>query len=194
MNAMNAMQAANHDVASPQEHEHGEPEGTSEDPDPQAKTASKPDVLRAWAKQQATGDVFTNALRAAEPGGTPGIIRVPLPVASRAEYVQQVKGKGVFKRAEKTKPTDVPIEGLNAIQRTLNVERLSKYADDPDAVEKGTRASGHGGLVDKPVIVQVGGKRYIHDGHHRIAARKMSGATSVQARIVDLDNDTAGDE
>jgi hypothetical protein len=123
-----------------------------------------------------------------EPSGTAGAVRVPFPVASRSSYLSKIKGKGIFEKAEKTTPTDVPLDQLHAIQRTVNVEQLTNYANDPGRVKPGTRAPGHGGLIDKPVVVKVDGKMHIHDGHHRLAAQMMKGATHAKARVIDLDN------
>lgn len=120
-------------------------------------------------------------------GDRPGIVRHPFKLASREDYLRQVRGAGIFKRAEEAKIQDVPLKEIWGLQRHVNVERLQAHYDNPSLIPLGTRSSGHGGLTDMPTFTKVGGKLYVHDGHHRAAAAHLKGAQSIRARVVDLD-------
>jgi hypothetical protein len=128
------------------------------------------------------------------PGESEGTLAVPFPTTTREAYLGQVRGAGIFKRAEQAPLVRVPLSSLMGIQRSVNVERLAKYVDDPTAVKPGTRGAHHGGLVDVPVVVRKGGKLYIHDGHHRLSAARVRGEKDARVRLVDLDEGEVGDE
>jgi hypothetical protein len=146
----------------------------------------KPYALKEWASARKESPLETK-IRAMPPGERPGSVLHPFPVAVRAEYLAKIRGKGIFKRAEGVEPQKVSLAGLTAIQKSVNVEKLAQHVENPNLVGKGTRAPGHGGVVDHPVVVKVGGKSYVHDGHHRCCAAHVRGQGSVLARVVDLD-------
>jgi hypothetical protein len=54
-------------------------------------------------------------------------------------------------------------------------------------IPDGTRAPGHGALIDLPIIVKMGGELFVHDGHHRLSAAHLRGEATARVRLVDLD-------
>ena len=146
----------------------------------------KPYALKEFASAMKESPLMTK-MRLLTPGTTPGSLQHPFPVKLREDYLEMIKGKGIFKRAENTPVTKVPLSSLTAIQRNVNMERLAQHLEDPRLVEEGTRAPGHGGLVDHILVVRTGGKNFIHDGHHRLAACFLRGQKEAPARVVNLD-------
>jgi hypothetical protein len=146
-------------------------------------------ALTEWAKRNAGSYDERLATKVAmlPPGGSPGTVRHPFKVIPREEYLAKVRGKGIYRLAEKAPIVDVSLGELNGIQRTINTERLMAHLKNPGMIAKGQRAPGHGGLIDKPLIVKVGGQLCIHDGHHRCSAAKLQGDSTIRARYVDLD-------
>lgn len=123
-----------------------------------------------------------------EPSGKPGSSRVPFEVVDRDEYKAMIKGKGIFKRAENVEPTEVSLKGLKTPQKTVNDERVTHYYDGA-SIPQGTRAPGHGGLIDCPVFVLKNGVHTIHDGNTRSTAAVLRGEKTIKARVVVLDDD-----
>lgn len=148
--------------------------------------SSKVASLRAWAAHTVNAPPPDPTLRL-NAGDKPGVVRHPFRLADREAYLRQVRGSGVFKRAEDAQIQEVALAELWGLQRHVNVERLQAHYDNPTLIPAGTRAAGHGGLVDVPTVVRVGGKLYAHDGHHRATAAHLRGQPSIRARIVDLD-------
>lgn len=144
-------------------------------------------MLKMWATRTIENPAAVR-MAAMTPGTVQGTMQVPFPTVGRETYLSKIKGAGIFKRAEDAPVERVPLKELNGIQQTVNSERLAGYVENPK-VKAGTRAPGHGGLIDKPVVVRVGGKLYIHDGHHRAAAAKIRGDIDISSRVVDLDAD-----
>lgn len=147
---------------------------------------SKASALQTWAAQRVNGTTPQASLRLPS-GDKPGVLRHPFKLADRTQYLQQIKGSGVFKRAEDAKIEDVPLSDLWGVQRHVNAERLQSHLESPDLVPAGARGPGHGGLIDIPTVVRIGGKSVIHDGHHRATAAHLRGQPSIRARVVDLD-------
>ena len=81
----------------------------------------------------------------------------------------------------------VRLDQLTAIQGSINRERLGQHLANPKLNAEGTRAPGHGMLIDRPVVVKVGGTFYIHDGHHRLTAQALRGLSTAKVRLIDLD-------
>ena len=79
----------------------------------------------------------------------------------------------------------VSLKGVRTIQRSVNPERVLHFLRHPGQL--GHARNGHWGPVDLPIIVQAGGQRWIHDGHHRATAAILRGESGVRARFVDLD-------
>lgn len=120
-----------------------------------------------------------------ESSGSAGSSKVPFQVADKDAYKAMIRGKGIFKRAEMAPIEDVDLGKIKAIQRTVNDERVSQHFEGR-LYPEGTRAPGHGGLIDYPVIVKNGDDYFCHDGHHRCTAAKLHGDKSIRARVVDI--------
>jgi len=147
---------------------------------------SRAQQLRTWARATVQ-NYRPDPTLTLSPGDKPGIVRHPFKLADRNEYLRQIRGSGIFKRAEEAAIQDVKLSELYGLQRHVNAERLQAHYDNPGLIPMGTRAPGHGGLVDVPTIVRVGGRLFAHDGHHRATAAHLRGQPSIRARVVDLD-------
>jgi hypothetical protein len=158
---------------------------------PRNASASAP--AKNWAKA-GTGDADHSALLSKlQPGERKGTSKVPFPVADRDSYVASVKQHGSVAAKTHGAPIAlVNLKDLHAIQKTVNDERLQQHLSDPDMVQPGTRGTGHGGLVDKPVVVKKDEQLYIHDGHHRLTAASLRGQETAKVRLVDLDAGAGG--
>ena len=116
-----------------------------------------------------------------------GGVTVPFPVAPKAEC--GVKNRAAFVAAvEAASPELVPLAGLIATQPTVDPKGVASPPDPPE----GARSPG-GLLIDHPVIVKNGNKRFLYDGHHRLSAAVKAGKTHAVARVVDsADTEPAG--
>jgi hypothetical protein len=144
---------------------------------------------KEWARPDEELGPMDRAKRL-HPGGSAGTSKVPFPVADRDAYLAMTREAGSI--AQKTHGAPIALvnlSDLHAIQNTINDERLEQHLASPDMVAPGTRGSGHGGLVDKPVVVRKDGILYIHDGHHRLTAAAMRGQDTAKVRLVDLDGE-----
>jgi hypothetical protein len=143
-------------------------------------------AMHRWAsdvQRPGGADVLPN-------GGPDGTVRHPFTQVQRAEYLALVKEHGsIAKRTHDAPIALVNLHDLHAIQDSVNRERLSQHMSDPKMVPEGSRAAGHGGLVDRPVVVRKGGKMFIHDGHHRLTAALLRGQSTAKVRFVDLDSE-----
>jgi hypothetical protein len=135
-----------------------------------AEWAAASDVSRARARLDALPD---------EPRGK----RVPLPYADRAPVKKRHDAKQINDAIRAAPVRQVAVEGLHAIQHSVNPDQVLRYLRDP------ARASTMPGTVprDVPIVLVDRGKRYLWDGHHRTVARMLEGADSIRARLVDLD-------
>jgi hypothetical protein len=112
---------------------------------------------------------------------------VPFTFADKGAYKSRFVNEVINGAIEAAPVVDVPLEGLRAIQHTVDPGHVRAYAEDPGRVAPGTRHDRHGGLVDHPVVLRLGGVSYLHDGHHRATAALLTGRSTIAARLVDLD-------
>lgn len=152
----------------------------------EAPTPPLPDA-RAWA-QQPMKSPNEARLSQLEPGDKLGTSRVPFQLADRKTYLDMTRAIGSIANLTHVGPIAlVNLSDLWAIQTTVNDERLVQHLDNPYLVEPGRRAQGHGGLIDRPIVVRKDGLLYIHDGHHRLTAATLRGQKTAKVRLVDLD-------
>lgn len=81
----------------------------------------------------------------------------------------------------------VDVRGLHTIQQSVKADRVAQYLRNPALTPPDARSEKHGGPVGYPIVVKVGGVRWIHDGHHRLTAMVLRGEAKIRARFVDLD-------
>lgn len=112
-------------------------------------------------------------------------VQPPFEIGDKATY-DALKGGHLSREIREAPVVDVPLDGIRTIQKSVNADRVAQYLRDPGLTPKGAIGK-HGGPIDLPIIVRVGGTRYAHDGHHRLSAAKLSGDTTIKARYVDLD-------
>lgn len=111
---------------------------------------------------------------------------VPFPYLDRAAYKEHFTNRQINEAIEKAPIKSVPLTGLHAIQHSVKASKVKDYISEPDAVPKGARDPKHKGLVDYPIVIEWDGKRFIHDGHHRLTALKLSGKKAAKMRLVSL--------
>jgi len=145
--------------------------------------------MKLWARQQleAPRDRVHSRAMTLENGPNEGTAKHPFPVTDRQAYLDAVRGKGIAALTHKAPVGQVRLDKLNGIQQTVNRERLEQHLNNARMIPDGARGSGHGGLVDLPVIVRLGGQLIIHDGHHRLTAAKLRGDQTARVRYIDLD-------
>ena len=157
-------------------------------PAPPAPSASARPSAKEWVRED-----LTPADKAARlpPGTSAGTSQLPFQVIDREEYLASIKEHGSIAKRTHGAPTAlVNLADLHAIQSSVNNERLGAHLEQPAGlVAPGARAAGHGGLVDKPVVVKKNGALFIHDGHHRLTAAHLRGQETAKVRLVDLDGD-----
>lgn len=82
---------------------------------------------------------------------------------------------GALTDSDKLPEADVKLDELHAMQDRV----------DPDKVDAMRENGVAGGKL--PVVVQHNGKKYIADGHHRLAAQWLDGAEDAKAKFLDLE-------
>ncbi len=187
-------------VAEPEEHVDDVPEGeTGPDETPGVDEGEAvPEVAKSKAQPRqrqgryapGTGDVLNalNLLRDRQRIGGGDSIAHGLEVASEypcsasRDYGDQIEAAPV---------EDVPIAGLKATHPSVRRERVREFVENPRACPAGKRSLS-GVLEDVPVVFEADGQRYIHDGHHRIAAAKLLGQKTVRARVIRPGADSLG--
>lgn len=113
-------------------------------------------------------------------------IAVPWPFRDRDTYKAHFE-LGIIRSLIASAPVEhVELDSLYAIQRTVSLARALEYVFAPQ-LAKGRVNESTGTPSDLPIVVLYGGRRYIHDGHHRLTVTKLSGATTARVRVVDLD-------
>lgn len=99
-------------------------------------------------------------------------------------------------KAEDSKPetpsvVDLPATlKLNTTQSHYGTLGIRRYIDQPDAphTSSGHRLSKNNRSTDIPQVYSEGGELWIHEGHHRIIASRLSGEPSIQVQYWDGDN------
>jgi len=79
----------------------------------------------------------------------------------------------------------VRIRDLVATQPTVRRDHVRAFLENPGIVIPGQRSLS-GEKEDKPVIVRQGNNHFIHDGHHRLAAKLLLGQEDTMARVIDV--------
>ena len=115
---------------------------------------------------------------------------VPFPFADKNDYKKVFNNKVINSAIESASKKSVKLSSLHAIQHSVKDKRVTEYLDYPvdRLIPEGTRDPKHRGLIDTPIVIHFKGKKYIHDGHHRLTAEKLAGKTHSLVRYVDLDN------
>lgn len=153
-----------------------------------------PPAPQAGVKQWAQNEFAPPEQRAdyLQPGEVDGTAKHAFPVADRSSYLQAIKGQNIAAKSLHAPIALVRLDQLVAIQGSINRERLGQHLANPKMNPEGTRAPGHGMLIDRPVVVKVGGSFYIHDGHHRLTAQALRGLSTAKVRLIDLDAENPG--
>lgn len=117
-------------------------------------------------------------------------VAVPFPYRDRQEYQRGLSNRQINEAIRKAPVERVPLEGLHAIQHSVKAPRVQQYIADPHLMKPGTTNPKSKTPIDVPVVVERDGKRWIHDGHHRLTAEKLRGKTVARVRLVSLDKAT----
>lgn len=67
---------------------------------------------------------------------------------------------------------DVPLSGLHTIQSFLDPAKVLHYLHNPSD--------------ESPTITKIGKTHWVDDGHHRLAAEMLRGATSMKANVAEF--------
>jgi hypothetical protein len=145
--------------------------------------------LDRTSREQRTPEQALSLLRA-WPGGPN--VATPLRFVDRKAYEDLIGNRELNALIEAAPVRQVPVASLTAIQHTVNAQRVAQYIQNPALRRRGTRDPVHGGLIDLPIVVHLGGTSYLHDGHHHVTAYKLLGAKLVTVRYVDLDKELGG--
>jgi hypothetical protein len=117
--------------------------------------------------------------------GKPGRVIAPFPKGEDAPY-DKVVGHDEMHRLIKHAPLKaVPLASLVTNgQESVRADQVAHYVSN-----KGEKGYRHGkASTDHPIVVRVGGKDTIFDGHHRATAASLRGEKEIRARYVDLDS------
>lgn len=147
--------------------------------------------LRAWSSRHIPDmEAARRKLEKMPPADNGRGVAVPFPYKDRSGYkTNPTRSNTELKQLIESAPVKkIPIAGLHAIQHSVKPQQVLNYVRKPDMVPEGARDPIHGGPIDKPIVVEKAGVRYIYDGHHRITADLLRGKRETEARYVDLDS------
>jgi hypothetical protein len=129
------------------------------------------------------------------PGDVDGTVRHPFRSVPREEYLATIAEAGSIAKLTHDAPIAlINLSDIVGIQSTVNRERLVEHMSNPAFYPQGTRGAGHGGLVDRPIVVRKGGLLFLHDGHTRLTAASLRGQTTAKVRLIDLDGQNGTEE
>lgn len=141
----------------------------------------------AYARDPAVGKAKLRAVAMPESPTKHGKL-VPFPYKdAKQTYLKDFSNKEINAAIESAPIRRVALKGLHAIQHSVKVQRLEDYIAHPDIIPPGQRHPSHRGKIDEPIVVQYKRVRYIHDGHHRLTAEMLKGATHDDVRFANLD-------
>jgi hypothetical protein len=110
-----------------------------------------------------------------------------------AEDVPWTKSREMTREVETAPVQQIELAGLLATQPNVKRSLVRSFVENQQLVIPGQRNMA-GTLEDLPVVVSSGGKRYIQDGHHRLAAKRLAGQQTALARVVELPDRVSKDE
>lgn len=113
---------------------------------------------------------------------------VAWPFADRKEYQEHFDNKTINRAIRKAPVVRVPIGpgDLHSIQHSVKPKRVAQYIEDPGLRPPGDLHPKAKTPTDHPVVVEYGGKRYLHDGNHRLTAMLLRGKKEADVRLVKL--------
>lgn len=116
-----------------------------------------------------------------------GAAEHPFAIVDRKEYrrVVGLTNARFNRRIDKSPEREQPIGGLVAIQHTVLAERVDEYVAEPARDDRKESPVS----TTLPIVVRVGGVRYIHDGTHRLTAAHLRGEEKARVRYLDLDGE-----
>jgi hypothetical protein len=165
----------------PEEDEEGEEEAPEPAPDQAKKRAGQPRARRGTFAPGAGAEALS-LLRDRQRIGSGDTIAHGFKVADTVPFSLN---REMTSEVEKAPVQSVELKGLLATQPWVKRSQVRAFIENPGLVMHGQRSMS-GTLEDLPVIVQHGGQRFIQDGHHRLAAKRLAGQTVTMARVVDL--------
>lgn len=105
-------------------------------------------------------------------------MRVPLPFRSRdAAYKSAVEPETLVEAIKGSVYREIPVDQLVSTQHRVNDARVVQFAAGRPAPKP----------KHTPIVVQRHGRYYIHNGHHRATAARLSGEKTIRARLATLD-------
>lgn len=140
-----------------------------------------------WAEQREAKHSALKKLSKMKESITKHGLAVPFPVDRSKPYKNGRSNRQINRAIWDAPIVELPLAGLIAIQHSVKGPRVEQYIRDPSLSEYGAKHDAAHTPVDHPIVIQEHGKRYIHDGHHRITAEKLRGKTEGMVRFVNFD-------
>jgi len=102
-----------------------------------------------------------------------------------ADEVPWKNAREMTREVEAAPVQQIELKGLLATEPSVKRGLVRAFVENPQLVPPGQRNMA-GTLEDLPVVVSHGGRRYIQDGHHRLAAKRLAGQQTALARVVEM--------
>lgn len=147
-------------------------------------------ALRTWAHkydprvQRAKATLATMPIASSGHGAA-----VPWPYVDRNEVKKYFSNRDINKAIIKAPIESIDIRHdpeLFAIQHSVKAPQVAFYLDHPESKPEGHMNDRSKTPDDVPVVIAYDGKRYIWDGHHRLTAEWLRGASDADVRLVVL--------
>jgi hypothetical protein len=97
------------------------------------------------------------------------ISQTPLPGTAGHASLNHVFGGEPKQRVE-----DVPLPEIHTTQQYVDLEKVRKMMANTDTIKKGS----------DPILIELGGKKYLLDGHHRLADHALRGERTMRSRVI----------
>lgn len=143
--------------------------------------------MSSFAKKRVSIKDAEKVLAHAPPSPTGHGALAPFPYADREEYKSKHSNEAINAAIKAAPVVSIPLKGLHAIQHSVKPEQVDRYLHDPTLKYLGEKHPKARTPIDHPIVIQSGGKRYIHDGHHRATSALLRGDREFEARFVNLD-------
>lgn len=143
--------------------------------------------MGSWAHRKLSAATAEKLLAQAPESPTGHGVAVPFPFENRAAYKAKHTNKEINARIETAPIEDVRLDEIHAIQHSVKPNRVAEYIHHDGGRQLGEKHPAAGTPVDQPIVIVSGGKKYLHDGHHRATAAALRGEKTVKARVVDFD-------
>src|SRR5580698_666688 len=103
-------------------------------------------------------------------------VNVPFPYQEReSAYRSEIDPQALSEAIRASEEREIPLSLLRSTQHTVKDVRLAEIA-------LGINPRAH-----SPIVIERGGRYFVHNGHHRATLASMRGERTMRARVVHLD-------